>query len=72
MTAIANPFPLIPNIVAPVSCWDHVSHKRFAPPLNKASTIETNTGKNCAQLDLYLIQVRLKFETTAIDSKFMR
>jgi hypothetical protein len=31
--------------VAPVSCWDHVSHKGFAPPLSKPSTIETNTDK---------------------------
>jgi hypothetical protein len=48
MAAIANPFPLIPSIVAPVSCWDHVSHKRFAPPLSKTSTIEMNAGKNRA------------------------
>ena len=37
--AAASPIPLIPNIVAPVSCWDHVSHKGFASPLSLASTI---------------------------------
>jgi hypothetical protein len=70
MAITANPFPcpLKPNIVAPVSCWDHVSHKGFAPLLNKPSTIEMNTSKSCGKLDLYLSQIRLKFETTAIDS----
>src|ERR1700742_4518379 len=45
--AIANPIPcpLKPNIVAPVSCWDHVSHKGFSPPLSKASTFDDNTSK---------------------------
>jgi hypothetical protein len=57
--------------VAPVSCWDHYSHKGFAPGLSKPSTIKLNTAKNCGVFDLYLIQTRLKFETTAIDSNFM-
>src|ERR1700730_17538961 len=70
MTTIANPAPcpLKPNIVAPVSCWDHVSHKGFAPPLSTPSTIEANTSKNSGQFDLYLNKIRLEFETTAIDS----
>jgi hypothetical protein len=29
-----------------------------------------NTSKSCGYFDLYLNQVRLKFETTAIDSNF--
>jgi hypothetical protein len=58
-------------IVAPVSCWDHVSHKGFAPPLNRASTIELNTVQTLGKLNPYLNRIRLKFETTAIDSNFM-
>src|SRR3954469_1430351 len=70
MAVIAIPIacPLILNIVAPVSCWDHVSHKGFAPPLSRASTIEMNTRKNQALLDLYLKWIRLKLEMSAIDS----
>jgi hypothetical protein len=61
MAAIANPFPCPRNnIVAPVSCWDHVSHKGFAPPLNKPSTFEANTSKNRGKFDLYFNKVRLK------------
>jgi hypothetical protein len=33
-------------MVAPVSCWDHVSHKGFAPPLSQASTFDANTSKS--------------------------
>jgi hypothetical protein len=72
MAANANPFPCpLNNIVAPVSCWDHVSHKGFAPPLSMPSTFDANTSKNRGEFDLYLNQVRLKFEMTAIDSNFM-
>src|SRR5260370_28028131 len=28
------PFPPTPNILAPISCWAHVSHKGFAPLLS--------------------------------------
>src|ERR1700723_1373770 len=70
-TANPNPCPLKPNIVAPVSCWDHVSHKGFAPRLNQPSTIEANTSKRWGYFDIYLNKARLKFETTAIDSNFM-
>src|ERR1700749_302095 len=34
--------PLNQYIVAPVSWWDHVSHKDFSPPLSAASRFETN------------------------------
>ena len=45
----ASPFPCpLNNIVAPVSCWDHVSHKGFAPPLSQASTFDANTSKAAA------------------------
>jgi hypothetical protein len=67
----ASPFPCpLNNIVAPVSCWDHVSHKGFAPPLSQASTFDVNTSKASGKFDLYLNRIRLKFETTAIDSNF--
>jgi hypothetical protein len=56
--------------VAPVSCWDHVSHKGFAPPLSQPSTIEANTSKSWREFDLYLNRIRLKFEVFAIDSNF--
>jgi hypothetical protein len=48
MATTANPFPcpLNPNIAAPVSCWDHVSHKGFALRLSKPSTFKTNTRKS--------------------------
>src|ERR1700730_1508305 len=48
MTAIANPFPcpLNPNIVAPVSCWDHVWHKGFVLRLSAPSRFELNTSKD--------------------------
>src|ERR1700704_848953 len=70
--ANANPIPcpLMP-IVAPVSCWDHTSHKGFAARLSCASTIELNTVQSFGKLNLYLNLIRLKFETTAIDSNFM-
>src|SRR5712664_2325128 len=63
MAATANPFPcpLNPNIVAPVSCWSHVSHKGFAPPLSKPGTFEENTSKNRGYFDLYLNKIRLEF-----------
>src|SRR3954452_2316159 len=64
------PAPLMP-IVAPVSCWDHTSHKGFAPPLSCARSIELNTAQSFGYLNLYLNRIRLKFETTAIDSNFM-
>src|ERR1700687_2237653 len=72
MATTANPFPcpLNPNIVAPVSCWDHVSHKGFAPPLSTPSTFEVNTSKKRGLFDIYLSKIRLEFETTAIDSNF--
>jgi hypothetical protein len=58
-------------IVAPVSCWDHHSHKGFAPGLSKASTIELNTAQYFWKFDLILNRIRIKFETTVIDSNFM-
>jgi hypothetical protein len=58
-------------IVAPVSCWDHIAHKGFAAGLSWTSTIELNTAQYFGKLNLTLNQVRLKFETTAIDSNFM-
>jgi hypothetical protein len=58
-------------IVAPVSCWGHIAHKGFAARLSCASTIELNTVQIFEQLNLYLNRIRLKFETTAIDSSFM-
>src|SRR6185437_13075882 len=72
MAAIAKPLPcpLNPNIVAPVSCWDHVSHRDFSPPLSRASTFDVNTSKSCGEFDLYLNKTRVKFEMTAIDSNF--
>jgi hypothetical protein len=72
MAATANTFPrpLKSNIVAPVSCWDHVSHKRFAPPLSKPSTFEAITSKTSAEFVLYLNRIQLKFEVFAIDSNF--
>src|ERR1700722_3221879 len=70
-TANPNPCPLNPNIVAPVSCWDHVSHKGFSPPLSCPSKIEVNVSKRCGYFDLYLNKTRLKFETIVIDSNFM-
>ena len=36
------------------SCWDHVSHKGFAPLLSTASTFDANTSKTRAEFDLYL------------------
>jgi hypothetical protein len=57
--------------VAPVSCWDHVSHKGFAPRLSLPGRFDANTGKNSSEFDLYLNRIRLKFETTAVDSNFM-
>lgn len=53
------------------SCWDHVSHKAFAPPLSTQSRFDANTGKSCGEFELYLNRIRVKFETTAIDSNFM-
>src|ERR1700674_5050382 len=61
-TAIPVPCPLNPNIVAPASCWDHVSHKVFSRLLSEPSKIETNTSKNCRQIELYLNKIRLSFE----------
>src|SRR6266478_3534821 len=49
------------------SCWDHTSHKAFAPRLSTASGIETNTSKTSGYFDLYLNRIRLKFETTTIE-----
>src|SRR5205085_2016248 len=49
------------------SCWDHTSHKGFAPRLSTASRIETNTGKTSGYFDLYLNRIRLKFEVIAIE-----
>src|SRR6266404_8155338 len=66
MAAIANPFPCpLNNIAAPVSCWDHVSHKGFSPPLSQPSTFDANTSKRRGEFDLYLNKDRLKFETIA-------
>jgi hypothetical protein len=71
MVITASPFPCpLNNIAAPVSCWDHVSHKGFAPPLSKPSTFDANESKNRRLFDLYLNRIRLKFEMTAIDSNF--
>jgi hypothetical protein len=53
------------------SCWDHVSHKDFAPLLSATSRFEANESKTLRQINLYLNLIRLKFEMTAIDSNFM-
>src|ERR1700712_1675865 len=53
--------PLLPNIVAPVSCWDHVLHRGFAAPLNRATTIEANTAQIRGVFELHLRQIRFKF-----------
>ena len=52
-------------------CWDHVSHKDFSAPLSNPSPFETNESKNSRSFDFYLNCIRLKFETTAIDSNFI-
>src|SRR5215510_4340473 len=53
------------------SCWDHISHKGFAPPLSRPSRSEEHTSKRRGEFKLYLNRIRLKFETSAIDSNFM-
>src|SRR5215471_8318828 len=53
------------------SCWDHVSHKDFAPPLSALSRFKANAGKRRGEIDLYLNRLRLKFKMTAIDSNFI-
>src|SRR5262249_36089643 len=53
------------------SCWVHISHKGFAPPLSRPSRFDANASKSWREFELYLSRTRLKFETTAIDSNFM-
>jgi hypothetical protein len=67
----ASPFPCpLNDIVAPVSCWDHISHKGFALPLSRTSTFVVNTSKNSGVFDLYFNIIQLKLEITAFDSNF--
>jgi hypothetical protein len=68
----ANPCPRL-NMVAPVVLFlgDHMSHKDFAPPLSETSQFKTNENKSRGKFDEYLSCIRLKFETTEIDSNFI-
>jgi hypothetical protein len=45
-TANPLPCPLSLNTVAPVFCWDHVSHKAFSLLLSYPSRFEANEGQN--------------------------
>src|SRR5262245_7392709 len=69
----SQPFPLsLEQHCGPrFSCWDHISHKGFAPPLSRPSRFDTNASKRRGEFKLYLNRIRLKFETSAIDSNFM-